>query len=125
MTEEWRVSLVIDGRGGTVKGSYYRDLLRNRLGDDVAVSVEKMHIFLYTGSAKAADEAGQVARAVLEEQSQLANVRLERWDPFGEEWRDPGEPIGHEDKPGPGRLRTTATAFVKGAGQALMWGDFP
>ena len=125
MTEEWRVSLVIDGRGGTVKGSNYRDLLRNRLGDDVAVSAEKMHIFLYAGSAKAADEAGQVARAALEEQGQLADVRLERWDESGGEWRDPGEPTEAEDKPGPSRLRTTATAFVKGAGQALMWGDFP
>jgi hypothetical protein len=62
MAEEWRVRLVIDS---AVKGSSYRDLLRNRLGDDVTVSAEKMHIFLYTGSAKAADEAGQVARAVL------------------------------------------------------------
>jgi hypothetical protein len=80
---------------------------------------------LYTGSAKAADEAGQVARAALEEQGQFADVRLERWDTSGEEWRDPGEPIEPEDRPGPGRLQTTATAFVKGAGQALMWGDFP
>jgi hypothetical protein len=63
MAEEWRVSLVIDDRGGSVKGSYYRDLLRNRLGDDVTVSAEKTHVFLYAGSAKAAGEAGQVARA--------------------------------------------------------------
>jgi hypothetical protein len=124
MAEEWRVSLVIDGRGGTVKGSYYRDLLRHRLGDDVTVSAEKMHIFLYTGSAKAADEAEQVARAVLEEQGQLAEVRLERWDPSDEEWRDLEEPVGHEDKPGPGRLRSTATALLKGAAEAVMWGDF-
>ena len=61
MAEEWRVSLVIGGGGSTVKGSRYRDLLRARLGDDVAVSAGKMHLFLYAGSAKAADEAGQVA----------------------------------------------------------------
>ena len=96
MAEEWRVSLVIDS-AGPVKGSPYRDLLRNRLGDDVTVSAEKTHIFLYTGSAKAAEEAGQVARAVLEEQGQLAEVRLERWDPSGEQWRDSrGEPAEHE-----------------------------
>jgi hypothetical protein len=122
MTEEWRVSLVIDGRGGTVKGSHYRDLLRHRLGDDVTVSAGKMHIFLYTGSAKAAEEAGQTALAVLEEQSHLAEFRLERWD--GEEWRDPEEPTGHEDKPEPGRLQSTATALLKGTAGAAMWGDF-
>jgi len=122
MAEEWRVSLVIDGRGGTVKGSHYRDLLRRRLGDDVTVSAGKMHIFLYTGSAKAAEEAGQMALAVLEEQSHLAKFRLERWD--GEEWRDPEEPARHEDKPEPGRLQSTATALLKGAAGAAMWGDF-
>jgi hypothetical protein len=123
MADEWRVSLVIGGGGSTVKGSRYRDLLRARLGDDVAVSAGKMHLFLYAGSAKAADEAGQVARAVLEEHGQFAEVRLERWDPSGGEWRDPDEPAEPEDRPEPGRLQTTAIAFVRGAGQALARGD--
>jgi hypothetical protein len=125
MAEEWRVSLVIGGGGSTIKGSRYRDLLRGRLGDDVLVSAGKMHLFLYTGSAKAADEAGQVARAVLEEHGQFAEVRVERWDPSAGEWRDPDEPAEHEDRPEPGRLETTAIAFIKGAGQALARGDFP
>ena len=125
MAEEWRVSVVIGGRGGAIKGSHCRDLLRNRLGDDIAVSATKTHLYLYAGSVKAADEAGQVARAVLEEQGRLADVRVERWDPSGGEWRDPDEPAEHEDRPEPGRPETTAAAFVKGAGQALMWGDFP
>jgi hypothetical protein len=123
MAEEWRVSLVTDGGGGTVKGSRYRDLLRARLGDDVAVSAGKMHLFLYAGSAKAADEAGQVARAVLEEHGQFAEVRLERWDLSAGEWRDPDEPAEHEDHQEPGRLQTTAIAIIKGAGQALQWGS--
>jgi hypothetical protein len=118
MVEEWRVSLVIGGGGSTVKGSRYRDLLRARLGDEVAVSAGRMHLFLY-----AADEAGQVARAVLEEHGQFAEVRVERWDPSGGEWRDPDEPTEHEDPPEPGRLQTTAVAFIKGAGQALARGD--
>ena len=91
----------------------------------MAVSAGKMHLFLYAGSAKAADEAGQMARAVLEEHGQFAEVRLERWDPSGGEWRDPDEPAEHEDSPEPSRLQTTATAFIKGAGQALARGDFP
>src|ERR1700760_207396 len=89
MAEEWRGSLGICGGGRTVKGSRYRDLLRARLGDEVAVSAGRMHLFLYAGSAEAADEAGQVARAVLEEHGQFAEVRVERWDPSGGEWRDP------------------------------------
>src|SRR4029077_15908180 len=92
MAEEWRVSLVIAGRGGAIKGSHYRDLLRNRLGDDIAVSATKTHLYLYAESVKAAEEAGQVGRAVFEEQGQFAEVRLERWDSSGGEWRDPDEP---------------------------------
>ena len=124
MAEEWRVSLVIYDDGSIFKRSRFRDLLRSRLGDDVTISVGQMNIFLYTGSAKAADEAGQVARAVLEEQGRrIAEIRLERWDPADKEWQDPEKPTEHEDKPEPGRLETTVTAFVKGVGQALQWGS--
>jgi hypothetical protein len=124
MAEEWRVSLVIYDDGSIFQRSRFRDLLRSRLGDDVTISVGQMNIFLYTGSAKAADEAGQVARAVLEEQGRrLAEIRLERWDPAGKEWRGPGEPAEHEDEPELGRGESTVIAFIKGAGQALQWGS--
>jgi hypothetical protein len=127
MAEEWRVSLDVHDPGGTFRRSRFRDLLRSRLGDDVAVSTGQMDIFLYAGSAKAADEAGQVARALLEEQGRrITEIRLECWDPADKEWRVPGEPAGHEDRPGPGRLESNVIAFIKGAGQALQYGDpFP
>jgi len=63
MAEEWRVSLVIGRGGSTLKGSRYRDLLRARLGDDVAVSAGKTHLFLYAGSAKAGDRLRQGGRS--------------------------------------------------------------
>jgi hypothetical protein len=122
MTEEWRVSLVIHDDGSIFKSSRFRDLLRSRLGDDVTVSVRQTDIFLYTGSAKAADEAEQVARALLEEQGRrIAEIRLERWDPASEEWRDPGEPPTEPgDKPEPDRL----TAFIKAVGWAAANGEY-
>src|SRR5215471_11997703 len=101
MAEEWRVSLVIYDDGSLFRKSRFRDLLRSRLGDDVAVSTVQMDVFLYTGSAKAADEAGQVARALLEEQGRrITETRLERWDPAAGEWRDP-EAAEHEGEPAP------------------------
>ena len=127
MAEEWRASLVIYDDGSLFRRSRFRDLLRSRLGGDVAVSVGQTEIFLYTGSAKAADEAGQVARALLEEQGRrITETRLELWDPAGKEWRDPEEPekpAEPGDKPGPGRLESNVIAFIKGAGQALQYGD--
>ena len=124
MTEEWRVRLVIYDDGSIFRRSRFRDLLRRRLGGDVAVSVAQMDVFLYTGSAKAADEAGQVARALLEEQGRrITETRLERWDPAAGKWRDPEKPAEPDDKPGPGRVETEVTAFIKGVGQALQWGS--
>ena len=90
----------------------------------MTVSAEKMHIFLYAGSAKAAEEAGQVARAVLEERGQLAEIRLERWDASGGRWRDLGEPAEPDDAPGPGRLRRGAGVVLRAAAEAVMWGGF-
>src|SRR5690348_7610136 len=46
MAEEWRVSLVVHDDGSLFRKSRFRDLLRSRLGDDVAVSVVQMDIFL-------------------------------------------------------------------------------
>src|SRR5215472_5813455 len=121
MAEEWRVSLILDGGGGT---SHCRDLLRSRFGDDIVVSAEKAHIFLYAGSEKAAREAEYVAREVLAQQDLNGEFRFERWDPSGGEWRDPEEPVEHDDKPAPSRLRSTATALLKGVAQAASYGDF-
>ena len=120
MAEEWRANLVT-GSGGPVNGSLYRDPLRDRLGGDVAVSAKRTHLYVYAASAKAAEEAGQVARAVLEEQGQLAVVRLESWDPASEQWRAPGDPAEDDDAPGPGRLRRATKVVLRVAAEALIW----
>ena len=83
-----------------------------------------MHIFLYAGSAKTADEAGQVARAVLEEHGQPAEIRLERWDVSGGHWRGLGEPAEPDDAPEPGRLRRRAGVVLRAAAEAVMWSGF-
>jgi hypothetical protein len=62
MAKEWQVGLILDGRGGTVKGSHRRDLLRSRFGDDIAVPAEKAHIFVNAGSGKAAEKVRAVMR---------------------------------------------------------------
>ena len=88
MSDEWRVSLALGNRSG-VPRKIVEDL-RVRLGDDVAVSADKGHIFLYAGTEKAADEAEQAARQALALEGQVAeSSQTERWDPDGQKWRDP------------------------------------
>jgi hypothetical protein len=88
MADEWRVTLIFDDRSATGKRTAVRGLLRRRLGDDIAVSGDKARIFLYAGTAKAAEEAEYAARDVLAQESLSAETRFECWDPAGQAWRD-------------------------------------
>jgi hypothetical protein len=88
MADEWRVTLIFDDRSATGKRTAVRGLLRRRLGDDIAVSGGEARIFLYAGTAKAAEEAESAARDVLAPESLSAETRFECWDPDGEAWRD-------------------------------------
>ena len=98
MSDEWRVSLVLGDRTGVPK-KLVEDL-RVRLGDDIGVSADKAHIYLYAGTEKAAGEAGQVARDVLTMESRAAESSvLERWDPDGQKWRDPRAEVPDDDQP--------------------------
>jgi hypothetical protein len=124
MAEEWRVSLVIDSRGGTAKDPIIAIFCAIAWAMTSRSPRKRCIFFLVHGVGEGgrrgqADGAGR-ARG----QSQFAEVRLERWDASGEEWRGPEEPAGHDDKQGPGRLRSTATALLKGAAGAAMRGDF-
>lgn len=102
MSDEWRVSLVLGDRAGVPKQTV--ENLRVHLGDDIAVSADKAHIYLYAGTEKAADEAGQVARGALAADGRVAESSLlERWDPDGQKWRDPRVEIPDDDQPPPRR----------------------
>jgi len=97
MSDEWRVSLVLGGRTGVPK-KLVEDL-RVRLGDDIGVSADKAHIYLYAGTDKAVGEAEQVAREALTLDGRVAESSLlERWDPDGQKWRDPRVEIPEDDQ---------------------------
>ena len=126
MADGWRLSLRFNDRPGAGKKSdcptAVRDLLRSRFSDDISVSAGKMHVFLYAGTVDAAEEAEQVAREVIAQQSLSADVRLERWDPSSQAWQDvqAGAPDGvvaglsaaQEDNPRRGRLRSAFGAVL-------------
>jgi hypothetical protein len=98
MSDEWRVSVVLSDRAGVPKQAVQN--LRVRLGDDIGVSADKTHVYLYAGTEKAAGEAEQVAREVLTLAGRVAGSSLlELWDPDGQKWRDPRAGIPDDDQP--------------------------
>jgi hypothetical protein len=102
MSDEWRVSLVLGDRTGVPRQTV--ENLRVRLGDDIAVSADRAHLYLYAGTEKAADEARQVAHEALTLEGRVAeSSMLEYWDPDGQKWRDPRAEIPEDDQPPPQR----------------------
>ena len=101
VAEEWRLSIDFTGHPGAGKrfycGTEAREVLRGRFGDDIVISAEKARIFLYTGRAGAAREAELAARQVLAQQGLSADVRLDRWDPSDQVWRDARSDVPEHD----------------------------
>jgi hypothetical protein len=105
MAEEWRLSISFTDQPGAGKRFYYgtaaRKVLRSRFGNDVVISAEKSRIFLYTERADLGREAELATRQVLAQQGLLADIRLDRWDPSDQVWRDAWSDEPEPDAPGP------------------------
>lgn len=92
MGDDWRVCIAFgylwrlkSGRRALISA------LESRLGDQVTVSATNNSIFLYAGSAAAAEQAAQVAGEVLARLDVSAPVLTERWSPWENQWRDAAE----------------------------------
>ena|SRR5215472_39228 len=90
--DEWRLSIDFTGHPASGKrfsrGMAARKVLRGRFRDDIVISAEKTPIFVYTRRADVAGEAELAARQVLAQRGLIAGVRLDRWDPSDQVWRD-------------------------------------
>jgi hypothetical protein len=97
--DDWRISATLEPEAPTARvlralhEHEAEDDLRRRLGDRVAVSGDRSHVFLYTGSGGEADEARNVLARVLAAHELRADVRVERWHPLEERWEDPEVPL--------------------------------
>lgn len=98
MADDWRVTATLHDEGQirqTVRSLRDRESRATvpRLGQRVAVSADRSHIFLYAGTEDAGHEAERVVREVLADQQLQADVTLDRWDGRKQEWVDPGTPV--------------------------------
>jgi hypothetical protein len=69
------------------------DQARERLGPGVMVSRDGPHLFVYTANERAAEEAERVVRDLVSEDGLSADVRVTRWHPIEEEWKDAAVPL--------------------------------
>jgi hypothetical protein len=99
MAEEWRVEVELGSEehglrlGGLLRGLDLDDEARRRLGDGVIVTRDGPHVFMYAADEQVARAAEQVARELVEREGVDAQVRLTRWHPVEEDWKDANTPL--------------------------------
>ena len=102
--DEWRVEIDLeDEEQHFTLGERIRSLdldqdARRRLGGSVTVTRDGSNMFLYATSEQAAREAERVARELIDAEGLSAEVRLTRWHPVEEAWRDASEPLPESEE---------------------------
>jgi hypothetical protein len=99
LEDEYRVEVELSEEGhGLSLGERLKsvdldDEARERLGSRVIVTRDGAHLFLYAHTRESAKEAERVVRELLSEEGLEATVRLTRWHPAAEAWKDADEPL--------------------------------
>lgn len=99
MAEEYRVEVELeDPEHGYTTEERLRALdldddARERLGSKVMVTRDDSTIFLYATTEPGAREAERVMRELVASDELSAEIRVTRWHPVAEEWRDSSVPL--------------------------------
>jgi len=69
------------------------DEARERLGRSVVVTRDGSRLFAYTATEEQAREAERVIAELMRDEELTADIRITRWHPVAEEWRDASLPL--------------------------------
>ena len=99
MEDGFRVEVELDDEeGGYSVGERLRaldldDQARERLGRGVMVTRDGSRLFLYAGSEARTREAERVVRDMVDADELSAEIRVTRWHPVEEDWKDVSIPL--------------------------------
>ena len=99
MKDEFRVEVDLDDdeRGSSLEERLRAldldDDARKRLGGRVLVTRDGSRLFLYAASEAQASEAAEVVRSLAEADELTAEIRVTRWHPVEEAWKDVSIPL--------------------------------
>lgn len=107
MAEDFRVEVDLDDEAHgyplreRLRALNLDDEARGRLGGNIVVTRDGPRVFAYTSTEPQAREAERVLRELVSDEELSADVRVTRWHPVAEEWRDaslplPSTPSGEE-----------------------------
>ena len=99
MEDEFRVEVDLDDHehgyslGERLRALDLDDEVRKRLEGGVMVTRDGSRLFLYTASDAAAREAERTVRELVEADDLSAEIRVTRWHPVEESWKDASDPL--------------------------------
>jgi hypothetical protein len=126
--DEWRVEVVLDkdqhGESLSKRLDELRidDEARKRLGGSVIVTRDGRFLFIYAWHEESAQEAERVVRNIMENDELVGQVRLMRWHPLAEEWKDASEDLPDDEA---ARAEEIREAEAEGSHEARAYGEHP
>lgn len=101
--DEWRVEVALDRdeHADTLSGALHDlrldDEARKLLGGSVIVTRDGPHVYIYAWHEESAREAERVVKDIMDHEKLAGEVRLTRWHPVAEEWKDTHEPLPEDE----------------------------
>src|SRR5436190_474054 len=101
--DEWRVEIHLDRdeHADTLSGALHDlqldDEARKLLGGSVIVTRDGSFVFLYAWHEESAKEAEHVVKNIMNDEGLIGEMRLTRWHPIAEEWKDAEEPLPDDE----------------------------
>jgi hypothetical protein len=126
--DEWRVEVALDeeNNGATLSDALHHLKLDNEarklLGGSVVVTRDGRFVFLYAWHEESGQEAERVVKNLMQDEKLVGEVRLMRWHPVAEEWKDASEPLPDDEA---ARLEEMQEAEHEGFEEARSYGEYP
>ena len=126
--DEWRVEVALDKEQhldsltDRLHELQLDDEARRRLGGSVIVTRDGRFLFIYAWHEESAQEAERVVRSLMENDKLVGQVRLTRWHPVAEEWRDAEEPLPEDEAALAEEMREHEH---EGSRKAKRYGEYP
>ncbi|MGE5858421.1 MAG: hypothetical protein ACM31K_08045 [Solirubrobacterales bacterium] len=126
--DEWRVEVTLDREQhldsltDRLHELKLDDEARRRLGGSVVVTRDGRFLFIYAWHEESAQEAERVVRSLMEDDKLVGQVRLTRWHPVAEEWKDAEEPLPEDEAALADEMREHQQ---EGSRAAERYGEYP
>ena len=126
--DEWRVEVALDEdqNGATLSDALHHLQLDNEarklLGGSVIVTRDGRFVFIYAWHEESAQEAERVVKNLMQDENLVGQVRLMRWHPVAEEWKDASEALPDDEA---ARAQEMREAEQEGSTEAKRYGEFP